>query len=354
MRGMYIWIWLLASLFGCSELRESSQMPYQTIAGETMGTYYRITFQETNHEIPDRPAIEDLLGQINQAVSTYIEKSAVSQFNRSQDGITADQIEDTTLQGMLFDNVSIGFDLFTRTNGYFDPTVMPLVNYWGFGYEPRTVRTLTDSTAIDSILQLVGLAQVTWIRTQPQQLQKSRLGVELDFSASAKGYAIDQIAMLLEKEYGVEHYLIDIGGEASAAGINAEGNIWRIGIENPDAIGDVPAYSFVLNLADRSVATSGNYRNFYISEGKTISHTMNPKTGYFERNDLLSASVVAPDCAIADGFATACMAMGFADALKMITLEPSLEALFIYIDDEGSIQHFITPGLRSSVTTRKG
>ncbi|NND08599.1 MAG: FAD:protein FMN transferase [Saprospiraceae bacterium] len=353
MRIVYVCIWLMAIGAGCQAGEKNDGALYQTTTGETMGTYYRITFQATESASPGQRDIDSLFDQINLAVSTYVPESVVSRFNHAALGISVADIDDVYIIDVFFDNVSISFDLFRRTDGFFDPTVMPLVNFWGFGYEPRTVRSPEERQAIDSIMTWVGLTKVEWISSEPQRLQKSLPQVELDFSASAKGYAIDEVGQFLEDSYGIEHYLIDVGGEAKAKGINADGEVWRIGIEDPDALDIGQAYSFILSLDNKSVATSGNYRNYYQSDGNTISHTMNPKTGYFERNDLLSTSIVADSCAIADGFATACMAMGFADALKMITLEPALEALFIYIDEGGSIQHFITPGLRPYVTTRK-
>ncbi len=341
---------LLACLGSCQPKQDAPRI-YQTIEGETMGTYYRITFGSSSANVPVKADFEAELRKLNLAVSTYVEQSIVSQFNRDPAGISEQDIADEVLREYFFDNVAIGYDLHARTDGYYDPTVMPLVNFWGFGYEPREERTRVQSGQIDSIMESVGLHKVTWDKKHPMRLQKYVPSTALDFSASAKGYAIDQIAHLLEQTYQISDYLVDVGGEARAAGVNGEGNIWRVGVNNPEAHAGISSYAFILELDHKSVATSGNYRNFYEVDGEIISHTMNPHTGFYEKNNLLSVSVIADECAYADGFATACMARGFQDAREMITLEPGLEALFIYLDETGLVLHYMTEGLRDAITS---
>ena len=181
----------------------------------------------------------------------------------------------------------------------------PLVKYWGF-YNNDTNEVKVDSVAIQSIMKKVGIDKMTWEDSTVVLAE----GVKLDFNAIAQGTSVDLIAMLLE-EKGLLNYLIEVGGELKAKGINADGNVWRVGIDKPsEEIDFQNRFQFILDLKDKALATSGNYRKFYVRDGVKYAHTINPKTGFPSQNRLLSVTVVTSDCSLADAYATAFMAMG--------------------------------------------
>lgn len=337
----------LLIVLSCNQ--KESPAKYFEVSGETMGTYYHITFGAQD-DYPEQSDIDQWLADLNMALSTYVKNSTISQFNRSDQGISAKELHDEKLARYFFDNIFISKEINAKSDGYFDPTVMPLVNYWGFGYDHTQELTEIDTQKVDSLKQLVGFNKLKISSGDQPSVSKSDHKVELDFSAVAKGYAIDIVSRILEDSFSIRNYLVDIGGESRAKGVNSQGNIWRIGISEPMENSPFNNFKFIVELKDKSIATSGNYRNFYEIDGRKISHTMNPKTGFFERNNLLSASVLTEECGIADGYATACMAMGFEKAKKMIEEDASLEAVFIYIDSTNQIKHYITPAISQFVT----
>ncbi len=340
--------WKIGSLGGmCLVLAWSCQpaiKQFMQYGGQTMGTYYRITCEHA----PDlsEQMIEETLAKLNQALSTYDSSSLISHFNRSAQGLDLAAVDDDALSTYFMDNVQLSLEIGERSHGYFDPTVMPLVNFWGFGYVDQRQEGPIDSQEVQRLLTHVGLDKIA---VDGKHIQKSLPQVELDFSAVAKGYAIDQLGHLLE-DLGIENYLIDIGGETRARGTNAEGRRWRIGIADPAENALFDSFRYILELRDQSVATSGNYRNFYEANDMIISHTMNPKTGFFERNRLLSVSIVSADCAVSDAYATACMAMGLEQCQQLLAQRSELEGFLIFADEQGQTDTFVTPGLQDAVT----
>ena len=224
-------------------------------------------------------------------------------------------------------------EVYEATEGSFDPTVMPLVNYWGFGYAGEPI-TRVDSNKVDSLVQFVGFEKVIF---EALALKKDRPGVQLDFSACAKGYGVDEVGRFLETQ-GCNNYLVEIGGEVRARGINQRSKNWQIGINTPQEGGALDDYQAIVKLKDLSLATSGNYRNFYELNGVKYSHTINPKTGFPERNTLLSASVFAKDCMTADAYATAFMASGLDKAFDVALQNSEIDAYLIYSDEDGQMQ----------------
>ena len=321
---------------------EAARAAYQTVQGETMGTYFRVIYagaNQTRHE----PAIVSLLEEINAEVNTYLENSTISTFNRTNDTLdlqhafgTSDHPE-ASRNGHFITNYQAAQLVYEQSRGDFDPTIMPLVNYWGFGYTPKRPVVQADSVAIDSLRQLVGFNKAGLIVGDRSLLYKSVPGLQLDFSALAKGYGVDAIGRLLEKN-GVEHYLVDIGGESRARGQNDQGEVWKIGINTPSADADPRELERVVQLKNASIATSGNYRNFYEVDGKRYAHTINPHTGYPQGGTLLSASIITDECMMADAYATACMVKGYPAAVDFINQLPGVEGLFIYANTEGGME----------------
>jgi thiamine biosynthesis lipoprotein len=224
------------------------------------------------------------------------------------------------------------------TDGAFDITVAPLVNAWGFGFKNGS---LPDSAAVDSLRALVGWQRVAL--TSENRIHKEDAGIILDCSAVAKGFGVDVVADLLRSK-GIENFMVEIGGEVVVSGKNPKGEAWHIGVNKPD---DDPTSSnreleTVLTLDNQALATSGNYRNFYVTdEGRRVAHTIDPHTGYPVQHSLLSATVLAPNCATADAFATAFMVLGIDRAKEVLVRHPELEVYFIY-DSLGEHRVFST------------
>ena len=219
-----------------------------------------------------------------------------------------------------------------NTHGAFDMTVAPLVNAWGFGF---TKREKLSPQKTDSLKALIGMEHV---KMKGDSVVKSRPGIMLDASAIAKGHGSDVVAALLDRA-GCQHYMVEIGGEVVTKGQNPRQGDWRIGIDRPidDPTGTKRELELIVELSGESLATSGNYRQFYIDEetGKKFSHTIDPDTGRPVEHSLLSASVVAPSCMIADAYATAFMVMGYEKSLELIKKHPRLEGCFIYDTKDG-------------------
>lgn len=329
---MVLFAFVFLVLAGCAS---PSDERLHKMEGETMGTTYHVVYAGENLAHL-QAGVDSVLLAVNASLSTYIPTSTISRINQSTSGALLDEA------------VRINFlksaEVWLKSDGAFDPTVGPLVNAWGFGFQKMAEQV--DSSLIDSLRQFVGWEK---LRLSGDSLVKPA-GFVVDFSAIAKGYGVDMVALYLESE-GVKNYIVEIGGELRASGEKAKGFYWIAGIEKPieDQSGTQRDLQLSLPLINRSMATSGNYRNFYTLNGQKYAHTIHPKTGYPALSNLLSASVVAADCMTADAFATACMVMGFEAAKSLIEREESLEAVLIYSDSEGKLQQYISPGLQKLV-----
>lgn len=311
-------------------LFREQQTPDKPIAvtGTTMG---KIGYTVKYFDPQDRdfkPEIDSLLKDFNQSLSTYIPSSELSTFNRN----------DTFAfkSPFFYPVLKSSKKVYEATNGAFDPTVGPLVNSWGFGPEDRQSMT---KQKVDSLLQLVGFNHIRFDR---QQVWKSKPHMYLDFSANAKGYAIDVIAHFLEKK-GINSYLVILGGEARGKGGNGQEDAWIIGVDNPQyQESGGPAGVAYVKLKNQSVATSGNYRNFYVKDGKKYAHTIHPTTGYPVEHSLLSASVFADNCMDADAYATALMVLGKEKGMELLQQNPDLQVLLVY-EENGQMETYVSP-----------
>jgi len=304
-------------------------------SGETQGTYYHIKYLSPQGK-SFQFQIDSLLTEIDSSVSIYKPYSIISSLNNGEE-IEPDEIFNL----VYFDALHVGIS----TEGFFDCTVSPLVKYWGF-YNNDTNEVKVDSVAIQSIMNKVGIDKMTWGDSAVVLAQ----GVKLDFNAIAQGTSVDLIAILLE-EKGVLNYLIEVGGELKAKGINADGNVWRVGIDKPsEEIDFKNRFQFILDLKDKALATSGNYRKFYVKDGVKYAHTINPKTGFPSQNRLLSVTVVANECSLADAYATAFMAMGLKKTKKIIKiLNDELEVYVVYTDKNGDWKTYISPSMKKRI-----
>lgn len=305
----------------------------QHVTGSTMGTIpYSIKYL-ADEESYYKEEVDSILIAFNQSLSTYIPDSEISRFNRA-DSIT---YESTFLYPVL----KMSQEMFVNSKGAYDPTIGPLVNAWGFGPKKKS---MLDSAKVDSLLKIVGFEQIIFDETGATK----PVHTYLDFSASAKGYALDMIAHFLHVN-DISNYMIEVGGEVRCQGQNQNQTVWKIGIEKPElnqGIGNAYATVFVNN---RSLATSGNYRNYYEENGRIISHTISPFTGYNLTHNLLSASIFAPNCTLADGYATACMVMGLEESIEMVKKLNGVDAFFIYSDENGDLKSYATAGIESQI-----
>ena len=305
---------------------------YQHNEGTIFGTLYHVKYLYSNDLKAD---IEAELQKVDASLSMFNPKSTISQINRNETD-AADE--------MLSEVLRLSFTVNKATDGAFDPTVAPLVNAWGFGFKNGQ---LPNDAQVDSLLALVGLSG---IHLQDGKITKDNPLSILDFSAIAKGYGVDRVAQVL-RDKGIKNFMVEIGGEVVTEGINDKGEIWRIGINKPDddSTSTDTELQDIIALSNKAIATSGNYRNYYISEGRKIAHTINPKTGYPAQQDILSSTVMAPSCAEADAFATAFMVLGLEGAKQVLQRQPQLEAYFIYTDNQGEYQTWCTQGFKKLI-----
>ncbi|TXF85234.1 FAD:protein FMN transferase [Neolewinella aurantiaca] len=315
-------------------MEPATNAPSVKLVGEAMGSYYRITY--LGDSIPDlRERVDSLLNAYNLELSAWVPDSKLNAFNNSETGI------DIGGTDHFVPNLEIARRVSEATAGTYDPTVAPLVKYWGFGTGKQRQTAEINMTEVNELLRLVGLDKVTLEGTM---LKKALPGVELDLNASAKGYGVDLIAQLLSSAGHPDH-LVDIGGEMRSGGTK-NGRPWNVAIRLPDEDRKKITPAGILPLSEgRAIATSGNYLAYYKVDGETFSHTINPKTGLVERNRLLSASVFAPDCATADAYATACMVVGPERALKLVEDNADLEGYFLVRGESGELETMKSSGL---------
>lgn len=317
---------LLVFLSGC----KSKPAPaYLFNEGFIYGTVYSIRYESPNgKDLHDD--IKNELTLLDHSFSTFNKESVISKINRNE-----------TVE--LDDHFIAVFKKFIEiseiSEGAFDATVAPLVNAWGFGFDKK--ETITPEL-IDSIKNFVGYSKV---RLNGNYIEKDDPRVMLDFSAIAKGYTVDVIASLLEIK-GCKNYMVEIGGEVVAKGVNNRGVTWRIGINEPNDNETIVPQKLqaIIALNNKAVATSGNYRNFYIENGKKYAHTINPHTGYPVEHNLLSASVLANNCMTADALATACMVLGTDKTMDLLSGYDGVDFFLIYADSTGQHQVLYTEG----------
>ena len=317
------WLPLLAVLWLTMACHRAGQKVFQ---GYALGTTYKIIVQGDGERLRQKD-IEDLIRQLNQSLSTYQGQSLISRINRG-DTLKADRHFAYVFRK--------AYEIYRETEGRYDPTIGLLVNAWGFGPGKKIQGIETDSTIVDSLMRYVGMDMVRI--DKDSTVRKKYPQIFIDFNSIAKGYVIDQIGALIASK-GYRNYLVELGGEVVARGMNIKENRpWTVSIDYP-LPGSQREIAEVY-LRDRAVATSGNYRKFKSDPhtGRKFVHTIDALTGFPAVSNLLSASVFAPDCTTADGWATACMASGLERSKKYITSHPQLDAILIYSDSTGRIK----------------
>lgn len=308
---------------------DAIDVPEIHLTGTTMGPIpYSIKYMDDKGR-DFQKEIDALLNAFNNSLSTYIPSSEISRFN------TNNSFEFET--DFFYPVLLTSKEVFEKTGGAFDPTIGPLVNAWGFGPEKSQG---PDSLQVDSLLNIIGFDKVVF----DKNMAEKQPDMYLDLSAVAKGNGIDVVAEFLQGK-GIANYMVEIGGEVVCRGNSKAARPWVIGVQKPAMKGGQSELMAKISMKDIAIATSGNYRNYYIKDGKMIAHTISPFTGYPESSNLLSASVFAENCTLADAYATACMVLGLEKSKKLIAEIDGLECFFIYTDENGDYQTYSSEGI---------
>lgn len=304
-----------------SKSKNREDYAYYLNSGEKFHTSYHIKYEY------DRSLEEEILAELDKfeySLNPFKENTIITKVNKN---------EPVELDSFFIDVFNKSVEVSEMTDGMFDITASPFFNAWGFGFKNKDSIT---PQLIDSLKKIVGYEKI--FIDEDHRIQKTDPRVEINPSAISKGYSCDIVAQLFDRA-GVENYMIEIGGEIVAKGINDKGECWRIGIDKPinDSAAMTHDLQTILSLCDKALATSGNYRNYYIKDGKMYAHTIDPKTGYPSEQDLLSVTVIADDCMTADAYATAFMASGMEKSMEIAEQISGLFYYFFYAKEDNSI-----------------
>ncbi|MBT8261746.1 MAG: FAD:protein FMN transferase [Bacteroidia bacterium] len=325
---------LLIIAGACSESEPVSRI----FKGDAFGTTYNIQYFAES-EFDAKSGIDSVIDVVNHSVSTYLPDSDISRINRGDTSVVVDDI--------FRDVYTISEKVFIDSEGYFDPTIGVLRNAYGFG-DVKPLAEISESV-LDSLREFVGFNKVKL--TSDGKVQKAHPEIYFDFNAVAKGYGIDRIGHFLESR-GVTNYLIELGGEIRASGLNlSKDQSWVVGVESITSEINDRNYAEAVTISNQGLASSGNYRKFRIDSisGKKYVHTINPLTGLAQQSDVTSATVIASDCATADAYATAFMAMGLERAKILLSGSEDLEAYLTFSDSTEIPQIFMTEGFRKQL-----
>ena len=297
--------------------------------GYTQGTTYSIRYMSAD-AVDYQIAIDSVLHEVDLSMSTYMEESLISKMNRNESMLT-----DSLFLRVFKTAMTIAND----TDGAFDLTIAPVVNYWGFGFEEIPNK---EDGKLKDLMHSVGYEKLS---IQGSFLVKSNPNTQIDFNAIAQGFTVDLVGEHLQK-LGINNYMIEIGGELKCNGLNADGELWRIGIDKPTESIQKDRFQAIIEVNNKSVASSGNYRKFKVDEetGLKYAHTINPKTGRPVQTNLLGVTIVTESCMKADAIATACMVMGLEESKIYLANHPEIDALFIYSGPKGEWLQYQTDG----------
>ena len=306
--------------------------PYRQANDFVFGTTYKIVYQ----------CDSDLTASIRQELMRV--DYSLSPFNKESVITAVNQNREVMLDPYFVEVFNKAMEISRETKGAFDITVAPLVNAWGFGFKHEQMPTKRQ---VDSLRQMIGYQKVA---LKNGKVEKQDPRMMLDCSAIAKGFGVDAVARLL-RDRGVQNFMVEIGGEVVTCGVNAQRLPWRVGVVKPseDSLSTGHELQTILNVTDKAMATSGNYRNFYYKNGRRYAHTIDPKTGYPVQHSLLSATVLAASCTVADAYATSFMVMGLDNARQLLEHHPELMAYLIYDDGKGDIAVWFSPSLRHKI-----
>ena len=303
------------------------------IEGQAQGSFYAITyFDEQNRNF--RQEIDSIFHAVDLSINLWVDSSIISKVNRN---------EPVTLDSIFIDNFYIAQEAARLSDGYFDPTIAPIVSAWGFSY--KSGDSLTPQL-IDSLRCLVDYRK---IHIENGQVVKDDPNMRLDFNAIGQGYTSDLIATFLESR-GIKNYLVDTGGEIMARGCKPDGQPWIVGIEKPaDNWDSEQVVQTRVSLRDKGLVTSGSTRKYVERDGKRYSHCINPKTGYPVEHQVLSATVLAENSVWADALASICMVMGMERSLPLIESMDGVEAYYIFVNGNNELETFAMKGFESII-----
>lgn len=323
------YLFILLLITGCNTNPQPQKISF---AGETQGTYYAITYYDTEDKNL-QPQIDSLLKAFDQSVSLWVPNSLISRINEGDSTAIPDEV--------FKYNFLLSKEIARKTDGYFDFTISPLVEAWGFSFKEKIK---LSKSQIDSLSALVDFRNVQLI---DEKVVKTDPRIRFDFNAIAQGYTSDLVADFLNS-LNISQYIIDIGGEVFARGTKPAGTKWRVGIEHPEMNNrETRSVQQVVTLENKGLATSGSYRKYYEENGKRYSHAIDPKTGYPVTHNLLSVTVLAETTAEADAYATAFLVMGLEKSLNLLEEIEGLEAYFISWDErDNTFEVTETPGMR--------
>ncbi|MFT4680678.1 MAG: thiamine biosynthesis lipoprotein [Granulosicoccus sp.] len=300
----------------------------QVSSGYTQGTSYTVKYRGVSRDLSYQ--IDSTLLVFDRHLSTYISSSYISKWNRGE-AVGGQPADFKTV-------VKRGMEIHTQTNGAFDLTIGPLFSLWKMDGEGN----VPDSTQVDSVLQFVGSGKLSI--DDSGNILRSNFGLQLDVNAIAQGFAVDVLSDLLER-YRASDYLVEIGGEIRVKGLNANGEPWRLAIDSPNEENLERGSAIQFSLSDGALATSGNYRHYIEAGGMQYGHIIDPRTGWSASSDVLSASVIAPDCMTADALATAIMVEGAKFGINLIENSPDLEGVIITGKD-GITENWVSEGVK--------
>ena len=303
------------------------------LQGLAQGSYYAITyFDEENRNF--QREIDSIFHAVDMSVNLWVDSSVISKINRN---------EEVTLDSIFIDNFRIAQKAARLSDGYFDPTISPIVAAWGFSY--KSGDSITPQL-IDSLKQLVNYQK---IRIENGKVVKENPNMKLDFNAIAQGYTSDLIASFLESR-GIKNYLVDTGGEIMARGSKPNGQPWIVGIEKPAKNWDSEqVVQTRITLRDKGLVTSGSTRKYVERNGRRYSHCIDPKTGYPVEHNVLSATVMAENSVWADALASICMVMGIEKSLPLIESMDGIEVYYIFVNDQNELETFATEGFQKLI-----
>ena len=318
-------------IIGLAVLASCGKQPEKVVLqGLAQGSYYAVTYYDEQNRNFQRE-IDSIFHAVDMSVNLWVDSSIISKVNRN---------EEVTLDSIFIDNFNIAQEAARLSDGYFDPTISPIVAAWGFSY--KSGDSLTPQL-IDSLRQLVDYRN---IRIENGKVVKENPAMTLDFNAIAQGYTSDLIARFLESR-GVKNFLVDTGGEIMARGEKPDGKPWIVGIEKPaENMDSERIVQTRIALRDKGLVTSGSTRKYVERNGKRYSHCINPKTGYPVEHQLLSATVMAENSVWADALASICMVMGMELSLPLIQSMDGVEAYYIFVNDQNELETFATEGFR--------
>ncbi|HKM44525.1 MAG TPA: FAD:protein FMN transferase [Dysgonamonadaceae bacterium] len=307
-------------LISCKSSSKEAELTYYQESGEIFHTTFHIKYE---YDRSVREEIMEALQRFDDSLNPFKESSIIGKVNNNVP---------VKLDSMFLKVFNKSIEVARITDGKFDITASPFINAWGFGF--KDMDNVTQEK-IDSMKPFVGYNK---IRIEDGVVVKDDPRVQINTSGISKGYSCDIVAYLLQ-ELGIKNYMVEIGGEITMKGINEKGNCWRIGIDKPtdDSTAMQRELQIILSICDKAVATSGNYRNYYMKDGVKYSHTIDPQTGYPSEQNILGATIIADDCMTADAYATAFMAMGVEKSVEVAHTIPGLHYYFIYVKPDGKV-----------------